>query len=167
MSSIRTPVRRVFSTFRTEHAIHGTVLVSAVIAVGWNDDTDLEVLLFVLGSVGVFWLAHVYSGILAREGDREPRLRAVLTAARRSMRHTTGLIAAMVLPVLFLLLAVVGVLDEYVAYYAALWVGVAVLAVIGFTASARRGSPWYLRLVSAVVTASLGLLIIWLSALVR
>ena len=161
------PVRKVLSTYRTEHAIHGTVLVSAVIAVGWNDDTDLDVLLFVLGSVGVFWLAHVYSGILAREGDRESRFRAVLIAARRSMRHTTGLIASMVLPVCFLLLAVVGVLDEYVAYYAALWVGVAVLAVVGYAASARRGSPWYLRLLSSLVTASLGLLIIWLSSLVR
>lgn len=167
MSTVRKPVQRVLSTFRTEHAIHGTVLVSAVIAVGWNDDTDLQVLLFVLGSVGVFWLAHVYSGILAREVDTGHRLRAVLEAARQSTRHTTGLIASMVLPVVFLLLAVVGVLDEYVAYYAALWVGVLVLAVLGFAASARRGSPWYLRLVSAVVTASLGLLIIWLSSLVR
>ena len=53
------------------------------------------------------------------------------------------------------------------AYYLALWVGVAELAVLGWFASARRGSPWYLRLVSAVVTASLGLLIIWLSSLVH
>ena len=65
------------------------------------------------------------------------------------------------------MLAVVGLLDEYVAYYAALWVGVAVLAVLGCPASARRGSPWYLRLVSALVTASLGLLIVWLSSLVH
>jgi hypothetical protein len=161
------PVRKALATYRTEHAIHGTVLVSAVIAVGWEEDTDLEVLIFVLGSVGVFWLAHVYSGILAREDDRKPRIRAIALAARASMRHTTGLLAAMVLPAFFLLLAVVGVLDEYVAYYAALWVGVAVLAVFGFHAAARRGSPWYLRLVSALVTASLGLLIIWLSSLVH
>ena len=161
------PVWKALATYRTEHAIHGTVLVSAVIAVGWNDDTDLDVLLFVLGSVGVFWLAHVYSGILAREDDRKPRFRAIVIAARASMRHTTGLLAAMVLPAFFLLLAVVGVLDEYVAYFAALWVGVAVLAVVGWLASARRGSPWHLRLVSAVATASLGLLIIWLSSLVR
>ena len=44
---------------------------------------------------------------------------------------------------------------------------IAELAVLGWFASARRGSPWYLRLVSAVVTASLGLLIIWLSSLVH
>ena len=54
--------RKVLAAYRTEYAIYGVVLVSAVIAVGWEDDTDLDVLLFTLGSVGVFWLAHVYSG---------------------------------------------------------------------------------------------------------
>jgi hypothetical protein len=44
---------------------------------------------------------------------------------------------------------------------------VAVLAVLGYLASARRGSPWYLRVVSAVVTGSLGLLVIWLGSLVH
>jgi len=120
-----------------------------------------------VGSVGVFWLAHIYSGVLAREDDTEPRLRAVLIAAGDSIRHTAGLLLAMVLPAVFLLLAVVGWVDEYVAYYAALWVGVAVLAVLGYLASARRGSPWYLRVVSAVVTGSLGLLVIWLGSLVH
>ena len=167
MDAALKPVRKALASYRTEHAIHGTVLVSAVIAVGWAEDTDLDVLIFVLGSVGVFWLAHVYSQVLAREDDREPRLRAILSAAWESIRQTGGLLIAMVLPTLFLLLAVVGLVDEYVAYYAALWVGVAELAVLGWFASARRGSPWYLRLVSALVTASLGLLIVWLSSLVH
>ena len=160
-------MRKVLGTYQTEYAIYGTVLVSAVIAVGWEDDTDLEVLLFTLGSVGVFWLAHVYSGTIAREDTNQPRWRAILIAARDSMRHTIGLLAAMVLPAIFLLLAVVGLVDEYVAYYAALWVGVLVLAVLGYLASARRGSPWYWRVLSALVTASLGLLVIWLSSLVH
>jgi hypothetical protein len=161
------PVRMALATYRTEYAIYGTVLVSAVIAVGWEDETDLDVLLFVLGSVGVFWLAHVYAVVLARADDTEPLFRAIGVAARGAIRRTAGLLAAMVLPALFLLLAVVGWVDEYVAYYAALWVGVAVLAVLGYLASARRSSPWYLRVVSSLLTASLGLLIIWLSALVH
>ena len=167
MVAVWRPVRRAIATYRTEYAIYGTVLVSAVIAVGWEDETDLDVLLFVLGTVGVFWLAHVYAGVLAREEDTEPRFRAIGIAARASIRHTAGLLTAMVLPALFLLLAVVGWVDEYVAYYAALWVGVVVLAVLGYLASARRRSPWHLRVVSALVTATLGLLIIWLSSLVH
>ena len=158
----------VLEAYRTEYSIYGVVLVSAIVAVGWEDETDLEVLLFTLGSVGVFWLAHIYAGTVAREETElteVSRSRAILAAAVASARHTAGLLIAMVLPTIALLLAVVGVLDEYVAYYLALWVGVAVLAVLGWTASARRGSPWYWRLVSAIVTASLGVLVIWLGSL--
>jgi hypothetical protein len=157
----------VLAAYRTEYAIYGVVLVSAIIAVGWEDETDLDVLLFTLGSVAVFWLAHIYAGTIAREETDGPRRRAILTAALASARHTAGLLTAMVLPTIALLLAVVGVLDEYVAYYLALWIGVVVRAVLGWGASARRGSPWYLRLVSAIVTASLGALVIWLGALVH
>ena len=160
----------VLAAYRAEYSIYGVVLVSAIIAVSWEDETDLEVLLFTLGSVGVFWLAHIYAGAVAREETEvteRPRYRAILAAALASAQHTAGLLIAMVLPTIALLLAVVGVLDEYVAYYLALWVGVAVLAVLGWTASARRGSPWYWRLVSATVTASLGVLVIWLGALVH
>ena len=131
--------RTVLAAYRTEYSIYGVVLVSAIVAVGWEDETDLEVLLFTLGSVGVFWLAHIYAGTVAREEvdvTEGPRFRAILSAALASARHTVGLLMAMVLPTIALLLAVVGVLDEYVAYYLALWVGVAVLAVLGWTASA-------------------------------
>ena len=166
-ASVARPAMLMLRAVRTESAIYGVVLVSALIAVGWEDDTDLEVLLFTLGTTGVFWLAHVYAWVLGREDDTEPRFRAIRVAARAAIRHTAGLLTAMVLPVLLLLLAVVGWVDEYVAYYAALWVGVVVLTVLGYLASARRGSPWYLRVVSALLTASLGLLIIWLSALVH
>ena len=167
MSVVSKPVRAVLGAYRTEYAIYGVVLVSALIAVGWEDDTDLEVLLFTLGAVGVFWLAHVYSGTVASEEVGEPRWRAIMVAASASMRHSAGLLAAIVLPALFLLTAIVGWVDEYVAYYLALWVGVAVLAVLGYANAARRRSPWYWRLLSALVTASLGLLIIWLSSLVH
>lgn len=156
--------------YRTESAIYGVVLVSALIAIGWDDDTDLEVLLFTLGTTAVFWLAHVYAGTIAREEGPEsgrPRWRAVLAAARVSAGHSSGMLLAMVLPTAFLGLAAIGWLDEYVAYYLALWVGTAVLAVIGWVTGARRGGPWGWHLLSALVTASLGLLVIWLSALVH
>ena len=161
------PVRAFVHVYRTEYAIYGVVLVSALIGVGWYQETDLDVLLFTLGTVGVFWLAHVYSGTIAREGSEAPRVRAILDAAVASMRHSLGMLVAMILPAVFLLLAVVGILDEYVAYYLALWVGVAILAVLGYLSSARRGSPWPWRVVSALVTASLGVLVIWLTALVH
>ena len=160
----------VLRAYRTESAIYGVVLVSALIAIGWEDDTDLEVLLFTLGTSAVFWLAHVYAGTIAREEGPEsgrPRWRSIVAAARMSAAHSSGMLLAMVLPIAFLGLAAIGWLDEYVAYYLALWVGTAVLAVIGWVTAARRGGAWGWHLLSALVTASLGLLVIWLSALVH
>lgn len=167
MAALPKPVAAVLDAFRSEYAIYGVILVSALIAIGWEDETDLAVLLFTLGAGAVFWLAHLYAGTIALEDTRQPRGRAIAAAAWKAARQSAGMLTAMVLPTFFLLLAVVGLVDEYVAYYLALWVGVAILAVVGYASSARRRSPWYWRLVSALVTASLGLLIIWLSSLVH
>ena len=153
--------------YRSEYAIYGVVLVSSLIAIGWHENTDLEVLVFTFGAVLVFWLAHVYAGTVSREETGSPRWRAIFAAARAAAAHSSGMLLAMILPTVFLILATVGVLDEYVAYYLALWVGVAVLAVIGWWTAARRGGHWTWRLVSAVITASLGMLVIWLGSLVH
>lgn len=160
-------VTLMLRAYRSESSIYGVVLVSSLIAIGWYEETDLEVLGFTLGAVAVFWLAHVYAGTISREETGSPRWRAILTAAGASAAHSSGMLLAMVLPTIFLMLATVGVLDEYVAYYLALWAGTAVLAVIGWWTAARRGGQWWWRLLSAVVTASLGLLVIWLGSLVH
>jgi hypothetical protein len=157
----------VLRAYRSESAIYGVVLVSSLIAIGWYENTDLEVLLFTLGAVLVFWLAHVYAGTVSREETGSPRWRAIVAAARTSIVNSAAMLLAMALPTIFLLLATVNVLDEYVAYYLALWAGTVVLAVIGwFTAKRRGGHPgWWL--VSALLTASLGLIVIWLGSLVH
>ncbi|WP_156401896.1 hypothetical protein [Agromyces sp. Soil535] len=157
----------VLRAYRTESAVYGVILVSTLIAIGWEAATDLEVLLFTLGAVVVFWLAHVFAGTIAREEVGETRWRSIITAARASVRHSWGMLLPMVLPAVFLGLSALNVIDEYVGYYLALWVGVAVLAVIGWVASARRGSHWGWNLFSAAATASLGLIVIWLSSLVH
>ena len=84
------------------------------------------------------------------------------------MRHTIGLLAAMVLPAIFLLLAVVGLVDEYVAYYArALGRASSCSPCSATWPPPDAGAPGTGALVSALVTASLGLLVIWLSSLVH
>ena len=108
----------VLRAYRSESAIYGVVLVSSLIAIGWHEDTDLEVLGFTFGAVIVFWLAHVYAGTVSREETGSPRLRAVL-------------------------------------------------AVIGWYTAMRRGGHWGWWLLSALITASLGLLVTWLGSLVH
>lgn len=166
----RTPfaaVGAVSAILRTEGAIYGTVLAITLIAVGWDDDTDLEVLLFLLGSVSVFWLAHLYAGTLARLPEAEPGARTILDAVLATARHSIGMLAAMVVPAALLALAPLGLVEEWTAYYLALGSGVAILALLGYLTSARRGSPPGRRVLSTLCTMLLGLVVVWLSTLVH
>ncbi|MFB6610243.1 hypothetical protein ACFCVO_07990 [Agromyces sp. NPDC056379] len=161
------PVRFVLDAYNTEHAVYGLVLVTALITVGWKFDTDLEVLLFIVGTVGVFWLTHIYAVVVASRRTAEGRAVPIGRAVARSASRSVGMLLAMLLPVLALALATLGWVDEYVAYYIALCVGIVSLAVIGWVNSERNRGAWYFRLLSAVITTVLGLAVIWLSSLVH
>ncbi|KQQ03651.1 MULTISPECIES: hypothetical protein [unclassified Rathayibacter] len=160
-------VGAVVAVMRTEGAIYGTVLAITLIAVGWDKDTDLEVLLFLLGSVTVFWVAHVYAGTIARLPTTEPTARTVVAAIGDTVRHSIGMIAAMIVPALFLALGPLELVEEYTAYYLALGSGVVILAVLGYVMSARRGSSLGRRLLSTLTTTLLGFVVVWLSTLVH
>ena len=55
----------MLDAYSGEHGVYGIVLVTALIAVGWEDETDFDVLLFVIGTIFVFWLAHIYAAVVA------------------------------------------------------------------------------------------------------
>jgi positive regulator of sigma E activity len=157
--------KRMLGAYSGEHGVYGVVLVTALIAVGWDDDTDLEVLIFVIGTVFVFWLAHIYAAVVAsRAAATPPSLR---TALALGIRHTYGMLVAMLIPAFLLWLAVIDVVEEYTAYYLALGSGVVTLAVIGYANAARNRSPWYWRVAGVLATTALGLLVIVLSIIVH
>ncbi|HET8780691.1 MAG TPA: hypothetical protein VFM66_11500, partial [Agromyces sp.] len=93
--AVVTEAALMLRAYRSESAIYGVVLVSSLIAIAWRENTDLEVLVFTLGAVVVFWLAHVYAGTISREETGSPRLRAILAAARSSAAHSSGMLLAM------------------------------------------------------------------------
>ncbi|QDZ15956.1 hypothetical protein [Humibacter ginsenosidimutans] len=162
-------VHAVVDVFSTEATVYGIVLVAALITVGWKFNTDFEVLVFIVGSTLVFWVTHVYArAAVARRADADPEHPVRVTdALAEAVRHSIGMLFAMLLPAVFLLLATVGVLDEYVAYYIALWIGVGLLVIIGFVVATRNGRPIWLRFIAAAATGALGLLVIWLGSLVH
>jgi hypothetical protein len=157
--------RRVLDAYSGEHGVYGIVLVTALIAVGWEDDTDFEVLVFVVGTVFVFWLAHIYAAVVASRAVQPPLV--LRTALARGIRHTYGMLVAMLIPAFLLWLGVIEVVEEYTAYYLALGSGVVMLALIGYANAARNRSPWYWRVGGVVVTTGLGLLVIVLSIVVH
>ena len=71
------------------------------------------------------------------------------------------------IPSFILLLGATKAIDDSVALWTALWVGVLVLAVLGWIAFARRGSPWPIRLAGALGTAAFGFAMILMKALIH
>ena len=163
--SVRQTPKVLHRLYSDEGAIYGTVLVSALIAVGYDDDTDLDVLLFTLGSIAVFWVAHVYAGAVADLHLVDGHLKGVGRSILHSMRRASSILLPMLLPAVFLFLAVVHVLDEYVAFYLALATGTVVLGVLGWVAFALRGASWRGRVLGALSTAALGVAVVALSTL--
>lgn len=160
-----TNTRRMLSAYSGEHGIYGIVLVTAVIAVGWEDETDLEVLVFLLGTVVVFWLAHIYAAVVASRGKTNPPgLRA---AIGEGVAHASGMLVSMLIPAALLATGVLGWLEEYTAYYLALGSGILILAIIGYANAVRNGSTWPWRIAGVLITTLLGVLVIMLSILVH
>jgi len=165
-TTTRTPESRWWFLVRPS-VIYGTIIVSAVIVAANDEDSDLAVLTLTLLTVVIVWIAHVFSEIVAGEHavtNPPTPFRAVLLHA---MAHGAGILIAGVLPLLCLLLGVVGVFANHVAYLAALGVAVLSLGVLGWLVFAHRGNAWPVRLAGAVGTGLLGAIIVALNALVH
>ncbi|WP_106813886.1 hypothetical protein [Microbacterium timonense] len=159
----RRGARRVLDAYSGEHAVYGLVLVTALVAVGWEEDTDFEVLLFVVGTVVVFWLAHIYAAVVASRAAQPAK--PLKTAVADGARHASGMLVAMLVPAALLFLGTIGLIEEYTAYFLALGSGIVMLAVIGYANAARNGSSWPWRIAGVLTTTVMGALVIGLSIL--
>ncbi|WP_248305624.1 hypothetical protein [Agromyces sp. H66] len=158
----------VRTTFVTEESVYGIILVSGMIVVsGGHGDTAWRVFWTVLVTVVVFWAAHVYAGTVARHGLDHERIVGLGEAFRMSVRRSLGLLASSTIPLVILLLGATRAIPDAYAIWAALWAGVVVLAVLGWIAFARRGSPWPIRLAGSLGTAAFGVAMIVLKAFVH
>ena len=157
--------RFVMNAFSTEATVYGIVLVTALTAIGWKFETDLEVLGFIVVTTLIFWVTHVYARAVVAHDDETTEPIPVKTALAESIRHSFGMLLAMLLPAFFLLLAALNVMDEYVAYYIALLVGIAMLMAIGYIVAQRNRRPWWRRILAALITGALGVIVIVLGIL--
>lgn len=158
---------RVARVLMTEEAVYGLILVSGMIVVsGSLGATSASALLTVAITVVVFYAAHVYAGALARLAatDGAAGLRGSL---RRAARRSAGLLVAATPPLVILLLGTTDVIDDVYALWTALIVNTVILGVLGWIAVARWSTHWLPRIVSAVVTAAFGGVLIILKALIH
>lgn len=151
----------------SEEAIYGLILVSGMIVVSGSErGTALNAFITVGVTVIVFFGAHVYAGTLGRLAatDGKAGLRASL---RSSLHQSAGMLIASVAPLLVLLLGATRVIDDQLAMWTALVLDSVILGVLGWVAVARWNSHWSMRLLSALLTAAFGGVLIILKAVVH
>ncbi|MEK6326770.1 MAG: hypothetical protein AABM66_04480 [Actinomycetota bacterium] len=148
-------------------AIYGQILVTSLVgALSEDSDIDAEyILVSVVTTMLVFWLAHVYAEAISRG----------LVAGRHvSWAEVRGLAAAewplvqAAFPTAIVLaLGAVGAFSTETAVNVAIAVGVGALFAWGFAIGRASRSSWAASLFGAVISASFGLVVVGLKALVH
>ena len=158
----------VRTTFVTEESVYGVILVSGIIvAVGGHGESAWRLFWTVVGTVIVFWAAHVYAGTVARHGLDDTHLVGLREAFRHSFRRSLGLLASALIPSFILLLGATRAIPDAYAIWAALWAGVVVLAVLGWIAFSRRKASWPIRVAGSLGTAAFGIAMIVLKSIIH
>ncbi len=144
------------SRFGSPAAVYGLIVFSAMVAGVSDEHADTaEVLGLSVFSLVIFFIAHVFAHTLSDHGDLGLR-----AATWEAIHQSSGMLYA-ALPSIFVLSldALDGVSSED-AVSGALFVAVLMLGILGYSAYARRGAPRLLRIIGAIGTAFLGLIIV-------
>lgn len=157
--------------FGSPDAIYGLILFAALVG-GASESDDapadsLEVLLVAVFSLIVFWGAHVFAGTIAAHGVRDGKEITLGAATWQSMKRSSGMLYASVLPSLILLLGVYRLVSTDDAVSLALLAAMIILGVLGYRAFAQRGAHVAVRILGSIGTALFGLLVIALNELVH
>ena len=143
-------------------AVYGTVLTAGLIsAFSLYDPTLPELIVRTVGTVVVFWAAHVYAEIV---GNRETGWRP---AIREALERSAGLLWALVVPLGCLAVAAALQLSTSQAVDVAVGGAVAALAVLGWWAARQRHAGELSRLITSAATAGMGFALIILKALIH
>ncbi len=145
-----------------EGIITGTVVSAAAIAATAGHLTeDTPLILVILGSVFIYWLAHLHARTL---GDAVERHEHPMNALREALAETWPILVAALLPVAVLLIAEIAGATIRTAAWAAVIASTVLLTLYSFLAGRRGGLGLGGSLLSASVGAALGILIILMKA---
>lgn len=157
---------RVGRIITSEEAIYGLILVSGMIVVSATaEQSAWETFIAVVVTVIVFFAAHVYAGTLGRLAATNGHA-GVKASFGAAAGHSMGMVYASLPALVVLLLGATRTIDDYRAEWAALIVNTVVLGALGWIAVARWSTHWLPRILSAVVTAAFGGVLIILKAVV-
>ncbi len=145
--------------------IYGTILVAAVIA---GASSHGEPASYVLGissvSVVIFYAAHVYATWMSRWVQGAMAARAAL---QHAFVHHRGILVAAIIPLACVFAGVARWIDDDTAVTLALWMGVVVLFVTGVAAGRQGGRGWAADIAVGLGAGALGMVLIFLNALIH
>jgi hypothetical protein len=144
----------------SEEAITGTVVCAAAIAAGAGHlKTTGQLSLAILGTVFVYWIAHLHAETI---GSGLTHRHHPLAAIRHAFWGTLPIAGASVMPLAVLLVTTVLGADLTTAAWTALIASIGLLSVYSYVAGARGGLDTSGRLASAAAGAGVGLLVVLL-----
>jgi hypothetical protein len=150
--------------FVTADAVYGLILYAALIgAVSDEESTAVEVLFVSASSLLIFWGAHVFAGTITTHGEKA----ALGEAIRHSVRHSSGMLWAAILPSVGLLLGVLHLVSPDDAVSWALLTATVILGLLGYQAFAGRRSPIIVRILGGIGAAVSGTVVIALNIAVH
>ncbi|WP_043444408.1 hypothetical protein [Arthrobacter sp. L77] len=160
--------RAMDAGFVSEEAIYALILVAGIIVTaGGHGESSWAAFWIVVGTVVVFFVAHIYAGTLAHLNVGPHERMELGTAFRASVRRSSGLVVGAAIPASILLLGATRVIDDENAMWFALWAEVVALAALGYLAFAKRRASVPVRILGAVTTALFGLAMIGLKVVIH
>ena len=144
-------------------AVYGSLLVTTLVAVQWRHDVSTTFLgLTLVGSVAVFWLAHVWAETINR------RIHGPIhrTEVVRLARDESPMLAATIAPTVVLAVGSIGLIATDTAVSLALAVSLAQLFVWGWIVGRAAHSSAWLAFAVASLDLLLGVAIVTLEVIV-
>jgi hypothetical protein len=144
-----------------EGVITGTVVSTAVIAAAAGHLQEAHLVIAILGTAFIYWLAHLHARTL---GDSVKHRTHPVDAFKEALAETWPILAAASVPALILLvIQLIGIPLRTGAWIAVI-ASTVLLTIYSFFAGRRGGLGLRGSLVSAAVGAGLGILVIALKA---
>jgi len=144
-----------------EGVITGTVVSAAVIAAAAGHLQEAHLVIAILGTAFIYWLAHLHARTL---GDSVKHRTHPVDALKEALAETWPILAAASLPALILLVIQLVGIELRTGAWIAVIASTVLLTIYSFLAGRRGGLGMGGSLVSAAIGAALGLLVVLLKA---
>jgi hypothetical protein len=144
-----------------EGVITGTVVSAAVIAAAAGHLEEAHLVIAILGTAFIYWLAHLHARTL---GDSVKHHTHPVDALKEALAETWPILAAASVPAIMLLVIQLVGIELRTGAWIAVIASTVLLTVYSFLAGRRGGLGLGGSLVSAAIGAALGLLVVVLKA---